>query len=494
MNKKNNSVELAWYLVVFIFLLIWFTRIHPLSVLDGDDWTYISYSRTALPLWKDWNPSRVLPEVLMPLCSSIAAYALHPLLDDYLLSLTVMHGFVVAGFILMYLVCFGQMLKRLFSLSSLRTVYASALFLILHFLIFRKYDSTNGHMFYCFDLTCVYYYLIPSLLNASVVMCLVGNRDIFTRAGNEKKGLFCAIFYFAIFSNLPSGGILAVYSGSVLLTELIQHLWQKGKLSEILKKDLLYIMILAAWLVSAVFEMTGGRAGADMGVTAPFMQSLKETLYGLVQLPFRWSHAFILLYAAIAVTTLIILTRSKCRGDMDNQFLSLTVVVIVAIVAIAVYTVMLCAAVDLTYIYRTEYLFGLIFFIFLLGMLAFCYILQKLPQILWGIPIVLCVLASCCNTTSNTYMESNYPNLPPETCYKLTGSIIDQIVLADQEGLTEISVPVPTWATPDNWPHPLSIGMGISDALYEHGITRNRISVTCFADTQINETYNIPIY
>ena len=481
--KNKKSVEWIWYLSAFLFLILWFTRIHPLFVLDGDDWTYTTYVRTALPLWKDWNPSRVLPEVLMPLCSALGAWLIRPLVGgDYLLSLTVMHGLVV-----------GQMMKRIFSLTPVGAVYVSALFLILHFLVFREYDSSNGHMFYCFDLTCVYYYLIPALLNSSIVMCLLGNRQAFAHASSERKGLYCAAAYFAIFSNLPASGILAVYAGSILLTDLVRSLKQKGKLAQLLKEDLLYIVILALWLVSAVFELTGGRASADMGVRVSLMQSLKEAVYALIRLPFRWNHAFVYLCAAVVAIAMILLLQSKGKPSEDRRFLSLSIVGLVAIAASAVYTAILSASVDLTYIHRIEYLFGLIFFIFLLGMLAVGYILQKAPRFFWAMPILLCILFSCCNTPGNTYLESNYPNLSPEVCQQLMGGIIDEILLAEQEGKKEVTVQVPVWGTPDNWPHPGYVADGIAAALYEHGVTGSLISVTCVPAPQVNQTYDIPI-
>ncbi len=71
----------------------------------------------------------------MPLVSAVAVHILMPVLGDYLQALTVMHGFVVALFIGLYMYCFLQMMKRVFSLSMWGNIYASALFLIFHVLI-----------------------------------------------------------------------------------------------------------------------------------------------------------------------------------------------------------------------------------------------------------------------------------------------------------------------------------------------------------------------
>ena len=48
MEKKTQKLPYsAFFLLVFAFLFLWFTRIHPLIPFDGDDWTYLSYARLA---------------------------------------------------------------------------------------------------------------------------------------------------------------------------------------------------------------------------------------------------------------------------------------------------------------------------------------------------------------------------------------------------------------------------------------------------------------
>ena len=69
-ERKQQIYKTAWYLAVFGILYLWFARVKPLVPYDGDDWLYLSYARKAVPLWGDWNPARVLPEVLMPQSTS----------------------------------------------------------------------------------------------------------------------------------------------------------------------------------------------------------------------------------------------------------------------------------------------------------------------------------------------------------------------------------------------------------------------------------------
>lgn len=191
-KRKLTGFELAWYLGVFGFLLVWFTQIHPLVVYDADDWTYLAYVRSATPIWGDWNPAKVFPETVMPFFSTVAVYTLMPLLGDYILAQTVMHALVVSAFITVYVFCFAELVKRVLPVKTAGAVSASALFLLLHFLIFRSRQQDNSYLFCCFDLNCYYNYLIPGLLNASLVMYMLNNPgfDAFLAGGSPAKKVY----------------------------------------------------------------------------------------------------------------------------------------------------------------------------------------------------------------------------------------------------------------------------------------------------------------
>lgn len=73
---KNTTLILSFYALIFIYFIIFFTKLHPITISDTDDWTYLFINRKAIPLWKNWNPIRILPEVLMPLISEISTYIL----------------------------------------------------------------------------------------------------------------------------------------------------------------------------------------------------------------------------------------------------------------------------------------------------------------------------------------------------------------------------------------------------------------------------------
>lgn len=89
--------------MLFLLLVLFFTKITPLVVFDSDDWLYVSYRRMPVPIWGHWNPSRVLPELLMPFVSSLGALVLYPLTGDYMGALTLVFAVTVSLVIVVYI-------------------------------------------------------------------------------------------------------------------------------------------------------------------------------------------------------------------------------------------------------------------------------------------------------------------------------------------------------------------------------------------------------
>lgn len=492
-TRKRLSPEILWLLLAFVFFFVWYTQIHPITLFDGDDWRYVSYSRRAIPIWGSWNPSRIFPEIFMPLCSGVAAYVIYPLLGNYLRAMTLTHGFVIAVFLTLYAWSFLRMIKRLFHLSDAAAIFSCAFFLIGHFLVFRSELTDNTYMFFCYDLTCYYYYLIPSAVNTSLVMWLLGNPgfpEFLTSQSFARKGLLFFLLYLAIFSNLPSSAILAVYAGSVVLLSFYRH-WEAGW-KTLLRENGFYLVILGIWLVSAVFELSGGRAAAAKN-SLSFFARLKETVYYLLMLRFSIKKVFLAVCVLIAAAAVAVLVHSHSSASIDKTFLSALVLCLIAIAASGMYTVVLCAAVDYSYIWRSDYLFGMFFFNMLLASLSFGYLLKKQPRLLYAVPILLCFLTAECTSEYSTYLESNANNLDPAICNEITQDMIDTVLRAEEAGLSEAVLEVPVFGTPDNWPIPTYTGELLVNTLCEHNLLQRRITVTIVPSAERNLEYRIPL-
>ena len=218
MNTKLNKTKILYfifYICIFAFVFIWFNNVHQMIIFDGDDWTYSSYSRNLWPSTSMWNPARVFPEIFMRLPASVGVYLLYPVTGDYIGSISTGFAFTLAVFITAYMVMFGKFSRERFQLSGVKTVISTVLFLLFHFSVFKSASSDNYYMFWSQNPTCVFYYLVSSLLNCIVLLYVAGRGivNIVKEQGHYlKKGILVVMVYLAIFSNMYPSIILAVYS------------------------------------------------------------------------------------------------------------------------------------------------------------------------------------------------------------------------------------------------------------------------------------------
>lgn len=489
---KEKLYRRLWYASVFVFIFVWFTQIHPLVLFDADDWNYASYFRWALPQWGGWNPARVFPETFMPLACGISARVLYPLTGDYLRSVMVGSAFVLAACIVGYVYSFERLIHRLFRLAVRPSLIASSVFFLFHFLVFHSQQASNQYMFYCWDFTCYYFYLIPSLLNASLVMWMSHNTqfDRFCREGDPlRKGFFLLAVYLAIFSNLPSSGILAAFAGCRVLMAFVEQFRKRSGVKQFAQQNFVYIGILTAWLASAIFELSGGRAGdANQNVLDGLLEVVEYLSHPTVYCGKLFMVTAFLLLAAMAG---ILLMRKKKEAE-DVRMLSFTLEIFVCGLALLVYMLLLIAKVDPSFISRSEYLFGLFFYVIMIVAAAFAYIVKRYPGTLVAVPFVLCVIISSMNTPWLTYKESNMGNTDAAVCKRIGDDLVEQMILADQNGETSVNLHVPVTDNPDNWPHFAGkYGIAIANSLFEHGVIGREIEVTIIPDEAMNEKYSV---
>lgn len=500
MNERAKKLyHRLFYVLIFAFLFVWFSKIHALVVFDADDWSYLAYVRKTTPVWGEWNPAKVFPEVVFPFFSTVAAYLLMPLTKDYITAQTIMHACVVSLAITGYLWCFSCLLRRSFSLSRLTASLLTALFLIFHFLALRSEESGNQYLFYCVDLNCYYNYLLPSLLNASLVLCLTANEKLqmfLTGGAPAARGCFYVVVYLAIFSNLPASGILAAWAGSVLLLELLRR-WKQKNWAGFLSGSAFPIGVLIAWLVSAVFELSGGRAAAAGGDTS-IVYRVYLSCKNLVRVLLNCNPVFLLcvLGIVLAPCVALFLTR-KNRGPREQRLAAICGTMLIAFAAYGVYLVLLCAAVNPGSIHRSENLFGAFFYGKTIVMLLLAYLVSRYPKILLVLPLLLFFLVSDVDTRDQTFLESNFAGVRPSVCGEISRNLIAQLQEADQMGLSEAVLRVPVYVsdpeTQDNWPHSLNLIERLPDTLYAHGLISRYIFVIPTADPGMNQLFNLPV-
>ena len=298
LTEKQRAVLFA--ILMFGFMLLFFTVLHPIPIMDGDDISYTVLVRKAIPVPGAWNPARVLPEVMITLCSMLSALLTRLGAGTFIHCQVFVYAVIFSLFITAYFAAFRALLTAN-GIPDFTADGVMLFFVMLHFLIFRTKATQNLYMFHAYNACCVFYYTVPALLAAALVLWQMAGRDlqkIFTSGSIARKSLWLTLLYFSIYSNLFGSVLLVAFSGWKLLQGLV--LWarashtakerkesigdpQAGEAEEsagavetpemdvigagkqFFRNCRVHLLIVLFWLSAALLEATGGRA-ASLGI------------------------------------------------------------------------------------------------------------------------------------------------------------------------------------------------------------------------------------
>ena len=180
-------------------------------------------------------------------------------------------------------------------------------------MLFKHLNQPSFTAFWTVDLSCDFYYLIPGLLNASVIFYILQYDnfvDEFKQFSNLKKGLFILAVYFAIFSSTQLNIILATFAALMFLNVVCSKRWiGTGSIIKNIKllfsQSWVYVIILFFWLVSVVFELSGQRA-ASVGTNGSLGEKTQAVFKQFDSLLQSTNQKFLLISGLIILVTVII--------------------------------------------------------------------------------------------------------------------------------------------------------------------------------------------
>lgn len=467
MNYKNKLSRII-LIVVFFYLLIFFINIHPIVPVDADDWGLISTARVAVPIIRGWNPSKIFPEVLMPLCGSIAAYVINPICNDYIKSIIITNALIVSIAITLYVYAFYLMIRQK-AKKDMTAIWMTVIFFLCHYLIFRSGVSNNAYMFWACDMTCYYNYLIPSLLNAGIVMT-IESKDFY----NIPKSLKTLMLYLALFSNLFSSYILVLYVAIKILTDVTNK-----KCS--IKNNINDLLILFVWMVAMIFEVTGGRANSKE------LSAQAETLIGGL---FNSGLNFFEIYKHINIIFLVVSIGVIVLNFIFLHKKSNVIRWVSYVIFSFAYLMILTSRVKPVYMQRTDCIFGFVFFAILLLMISILELSSRWECLNRASLIMVLIAFSLCSTGSRTYAPSNVIRMNEQSAITLANDILHQITSSDND---KIILEVPKFNTDSNTPFPLYMGNSITATLYKHGIIDEFKDAELVPTIKYNEIYKIKV-
>lgn len=507
--KREKIAVLSVSIIIFILSFVYFALITPTVPFDGDDWRYIGAMRLPIPLWGAWNPTRVLPEVLMPICGYIAAFIIYPFSGNYIGAITTATALVISLFVVGMFYCFYLFMRKYLKLTWREALISQILFFLSFFLLYKNINQESYSMFWTGDLACDFYYLVPGLLNASVILIILQTSNFvitFSKLNNLKKGLFLVALYFAIFSNTQLNIILA----TVCFTKLVKIFWDMTRNRNILnyqawRKNWFYVVTLFLWLLTIVFDLNGARAQRVQGAT---QGTLKVRFFSTL----NQIHQFVVLQNKLfLLTSLILVLAAVIFGIVKKKsnILEAVIISIVSMLTSLIYLLLAYMQAGGTYAARPDAMWAVSFFFLLAANIGLACLVKYLCVLrlgeVWPLVIVLLSLVA---------FNFNYQPLPPsnaqvdsKTKVAVNNYIINQIVEADKSGKASVVVKVPQdqeninrKMTETNWPHSYDMEKWLQNTLYIHHIIRSRIRIIFKPERKIttrfyeNKKEQQPIY
>ena len=480
-----------FYTAIFVFFVVFFFKVHPIAPYDTDDWLFMGIERPSYPSLYCWNPSKVLPERLEPFVSIVGGYLIVPLVGDYIRGIILTNAIVVSLFVIIYLLLLHRYLEANFSLGRLTSLAIIVVFTVMHFLILRTMEENNDYLWYTHDASCYYHYVIPSLLNASLVLWFLRYDFRFENSGRT-IALLIAFIYLALCSNLYSSVILIAYIGSILVLDIIRPNSQNLKTSESYKgwlrnyihRNIRYLLITICWGVIQWFEANGTRANGFGYLHEPMVYCLKVSIYNFITI--SYNHWFL-------VISLLAFIGAKCWDYKRNRHGLWHIgfrqwVILLSLGFSIAYLILLSSRVDPTYIQRSDVIFAYAFFFLLLVAHALAYLCKQHRFVAITMPLLIVVLFFLTNTRGKTFkdvIEEYEPNL--QTCLAIDHDIVQQILDADAARLDSVSIDVPTYSKHSyNWPIMVTdyASQYYGHALYLHNQTKREIK-TRFIPTYV---------
>lgn len=494
---KKRSI-LITQIGVFVFFLIYFTQISPLLPFDGDDWFFNGSMRVPFPLWGVWNPTRVFPEVLSPVCGYIAAFCLYPFTHDYVGAVGFVRALVVSGFVTVFFYLFYNLLKKLFKLSTRVSIASELFFILSFFLIFKHLNQASYTGFWSNDFDSMFFYLVPGLLNASVILWMAQYRNFHAKLRTmtlAQKGILVLVLYFALFSNTQFNIILATYS-FFKVVEVVVKSWQHNhSLTQLLKSTYVYLMVLIVWLLTVIFDMHGARANS-LSQGQPFTTLFKNTI-GHFKLFISYQNTLFVLLGVLVIAISII---CWCMGVRNNKKLvvfcvslanSLTCLVLSTVYLLLAYT-----KAGSEYVSRVDAMWPIVFFFLYSFCICLSWMISESKIIKVLVPLGLTMLALLAFNFNYQLIPSTVGGYDAKTVKAVDNYIINQVVKADRNGKSKVVVKVPIndknhnpKDKTSNWPHSYDMAGELQNDLYAHHLIRTRMKIIFKPDISVNHKF-----
>lgn len=490
--SKTKALKVLKYALLFILLFLFFLRICPIVPYEGDDWYFLGAMRQPNPYLNVFNPSKVLPEVLEPLCGYAGAYLIYPFTHDYVGSLSIASTGCVCLFIVAMLYLFNRVLRMRHGFSVKKAFLYELLFLVFFFVFFKQQNQTSYYGFWSKSLNCYFNYLIPALINACAVLFMMAYVDFqsaFNKMNYYRKGAFLLLVYFSAFSSIQLNIILSSYAFVCFLRAGKKAIKEckgvRDRVWGLWKSSWIYVLILITWFVSVLFDLSGSRGKM---VSNPGWFSLGNAIDTAKALLGTYKKIYFPLLIILILGLVLLLVYGIVKKKLNDILFSFVDAAILLILNFAYLTLIYMQA-GKGYAERPDATWGILFYIILLiiSVIIMCNTYIRASGIC--VPVMLAIFTLVAFNLNQPFAQSIYD---AGAAKEVDNYIINQIVEADRSGASSVEVLVPKFEDQEtNWPIPYNMATWLQNTLYAHRITRNRMYITFVPDENVSkEFYN----
>lgn len=481
-NLHTSSMKpiVIFFFVVFGFFFVFFTQISPLSVFEMDEWTHNNVTRGLYPEFGKWNPSRVLPEVANSFVADLSNWALKPFIGDYLDSLVVGHSIVISLFIAAFSTFIYRFLVKRFSLKILEAGFLATILTILNLLIFKTSATNNLSVFALDNRILFYFYTLPAMLDIVIVLMIYERNDL--SKANKYWGWLILLVYLGVFSNLFTSVILLGWAVLSLFIDIIKR--KKQTYIEVIKHNWINLAIIFLFVVSLIFESSGGRAGDfnNINLLTEIKRSIK-ILAGVFSGVNLLAGLFLLMGILFSIKSIM---------EKRNPNRLLMVKLLFNSILIILFEIILCARVGSGKIGNTQ-VTGIIFLnIFIVAIFGWAEIIHEHRAIVNILPIIVMVMFfESKPLSSTTFRPVNPARVNGRVAQQISRDWLNDLLEKYNRGDRSITVNVPKFNGPDNYPLSVRTTQHIAQLLLRHNVISEPISLEFHPDINLNSKYGI---
>ena len=514
-NIKLNSRRSLFFF--FVFLLLFFFLIHPIFIFDTDDWGNMALSRPLYPTLQTYNPSKILPEFLMPLISLISVKLFYPITNDFVFSIsfgiTLCYTFFIALYITSLLSFIKCSISNFFDYKNAKfpkeEVVVTVVLLIVIVLYHFYPISSDQYLLYELNATCIFHYSIPALLNLTLLMLFVCKFDFYRNFWSNQnylvKFVVITLIYFSIFSNLLLNTHLVAFASISIAINLINVIKKKSvdNLKNVFKKEFLSIVILFFFCISALYEANGLRASSIGSSNLFNLENLifslrvffSQSLFMLGQEELFLLVGIILLANIVATFSFFNTNNSTLKSKAIVFFLKESLLIAI-LCSVVFWQICITVKTGVDYQFRSSVILCWYSLLLIIFSLAFIYIFSVNDKFLYVILFVAFYLFSYLLIWTPPYKEINFvPYSNINSIKNFTNNLVEEIITADKKGISTIEVHVPYFdvASKDNFPLAVYGGPLINGCLHRYGLIKKDINIKIVPDINKNVEYSLPV-